>query len=229
MSSKKLNDANFNSEKLNIKEEVDKLRITAKDDDDFEYATLKVFSKIGYSQIPEAIKVADRIKFKKENYRDKYSFLEGDFGFFSIDNWESEDVRKDFLSVYRSHTEKQLYEYYLDKAGIDYKNNDGKLNYDKIYEILKFDIVTPFTGSQEYENEVGAIIKLLELNQNTTLGYPDKLCNSAGMYICPPSDRACEWRKYLKDKKLLKQKHSDIVSFNYGYYLDKVLRYKSLK
>jgi len=226
---KKINDANFNSQKINIQQEVDKLRITAKDDDDFEYDVLKIFSKIGYSQIPDAIKVADKIKFKKENYRDKYSFLEGDFGFFSIENWKSEDVRKDFLSVYQSHTEKQLYEYYLDKAGIDYKNNDGKLNYDKIYEILKFNIVTPFTGSQEYENEVGAIIKLLELNQNTTLGYPDKLCNSAGIYICPPSDRAWEWRKYLKDKKLLKQTHSEIVSFNYGYYLDKVLRYKSLK
>jgi len=67
------------------------------------------------------------------------------------------------------------------------------------------------------------------LNQKTTLGFPDKLCNSAGIYICPPTDRAWEWQKYLIDNKLLKQKHSDIVSFNYGYYLDKVLQYKSLK
>lgn len=225
---KKISGGNFNSQKINIQQEVDKLRITAKDDDDFEYDVLKIFSQIGYSQILEAIKVADKIKFKKENYRDKYSFLKRDFGFFSIDNWEAEDVRRDFLSVYHSHKEKQLYVYYLDKAGIDYKNNDKSLDYDKIYEILKFNILTPFTGSQEYENEVGSIIKLLELNHKTTLGYPDKLCNSAGIYICPPSDRAWEWRKYLKDKKLLKQKHSDIVSFNYGYYLDKVLLYKSL-
>lgn len=225
---KKNFDGNFNSQNIKIQEEVDKLRITAKDDDDFEYGVLKLFSKIGYAQIPEAIKVADKIKFKKESHRDKYSFLERDFGFFSIDNWKLEDVRRDFLSVYNTYNEKQLYEYYLDKSGVDYKNENGNISYDKIYEILKFNIVTPFTGSQELENEVGAIIKLLEINLNTTLGYPDKLCNSSGMYICPPSDRAWEWRKYLKENKLLKEQHSPIVSFNYGYYIDKVLMYRKL-
>jgi hypothetical protein len=225
---KKISDGNFNSQNIKIQEEVDKLRITAKDDDDFEYGVLKLFSKIGYAQIPEAIKVADNIKFKKENYRDKYSFLERDFGFFSIDNWQLEDVRKDFLSVYNTHNEKQLYEYYLDKSEVDYKNENGNISYDKIYEILKFNIVTPFTGSPELENEAGAIIKVLEIDLNTTLGYPDKLCNSSGMYICPPSDRAWEWRKYLKENKLLKEQHSPIVSFNYGYYIDKVLMYRKL-
>ncbi|WP_312825844.1 hypothetical protein [Epilithonimonas sp.] len=226
---KKITNANFNSQKLNIQEEVDKIRITSKDEDDFEYNILNLFSKIGYSQIPEAIKVTDKIKFKNGSFRDKYSFLERDFGFIGIDNWSSEEVRKDFLSVYNSHTETQVYQYYLDKYGIDYKNKDRSLNYDKIYEILKFNIVNPYTGSNIKENEVGAIIKILELNQKTTLGYPDKLCNSAGIYICPPTDRAWEWQKYLNDNKLLKQKHYDVVSFNYGYYLDKVLQYKSLK
>ncbi|SIO48162.1 hypothetical protein SAMN05444409_3902 [Epilithonimonas zeae] len=221
---KKISNANFNSQKINIKDEVDKIRIISKDEDDFRYNILTLFSKIGYSQIPEAIKFADKIKFEKVSFRDKYSFLERDFGFFNIENWNSEEIRKDFLSIYQSHTEKQLYEYYLDKAGVDYKNNDGRINYDKIYEILKFNIIYPYTGSNIKENEVGAIIKILELNEKTRLGYPDKLCNSAGIYICTPTDRAWEWQKYLNDNKLLKQEHSYIVSFNYGYYLDKVVQ-----
>jgi len=32
----------------------------------------------------------------------------------------------------------------------------------------------------------------------------------------------------LKEKKLLKEEHSKIVSFNYGYYVDKVLMYRRI-
>ncbi|BEV04642.1 hypothetical protein [Chryseobacterium gambrini] len=228
ISPQKISGGNFNSEKVDLKDETEKIKVTAKDSDDFEYKILKLFSKVGYSQIPEALQILEKLNFKENSYNNKYSMFERDFGFFVIENWKDKKVRDQFLSVYQSHTEKELYKYYLDLAGIDYKNQDESLDYDKIYEILKFDIVTSFTGSQELENEVGAIVKLLESDQNTTLGYPDKLCNSAGMYICPPSDRAWEWRKYLKDKKLLRKEHSKIVSFNYGYYIDKVLVYREI-
>jgi len=63
---------------------------------------------------------------------------------------------------------------------------------------------------------VYAVIKLLELTHKTTLGYPKKLCNSAGIYGCDVLDRANEWRQYLEDKGLLKEKHDEPVSFNYG-------------
>lgn len=225
---KKTFEGNFNSQQVDLKTESERLRLTAKDNDDFERDILKLFSKIGYSQIPEALQVLENLKFNEKNYRNKYSLFERDFGFFMIKNWKDKKVRDEFLSVYKSHTEQELYRYYLDLAGIDYKNKNGNIDYDKVYEILKFNIVTPFTGSSEFENEVGAVIKLLELDQKTALGYPDKLCNSAGMYICPPSDRAWEWRKYLKEKKLLKEEHSKTVSFNYGYYVDKVLMYRRI-
>lgn len=225
---KKVNSANFNSQYINIKNEIGKITLTQKEQDDFESKVVNLMAKIDYKQIPDAIKTLEKINFDEKNYRSKYTFLERDFGFFLIDNWKSQVVRDNFLSVYNSYNEKQLYTFYLDKAEIDYKNVDGSINYDKVFEILKFNIVTPFTGSQQLDNEVGAIIKLLELEFKTTLGYPNKLCNSAGIYICPPSDRAWEWQKYLEDRHLLKSNHSNIVSFNYGYYLDKVLPYKEI-
>lgn len=223
---KKFNDGNFNSERLDIQKEIDKIRFKQNEQDNFEDAVLHLLAKVNYAQIPEAIKIIDQLKFEEKNYNDKYSFLERDFGFFLIENFKSKEVRDQFLSIYNTHTEQQLYEYYFDMAGVDYKNNEGKLDYHKIYEILKYNHSKLFVGGNQYNNEVAAMIKVLELELKTRLGYPDKLCNSAGMYICPPSERAWEWRKYLEESKLLKQNHSPNVSFNYGYYIDKVVNLK---
>lgn len=226
---KKINDANYNSTILNISDEINKIRLTAKDDDDFERQTLNILAKVGYSQIPNAVKAVDKIKFREIHYRNKYSFLESDYGFFFIENWNSLEERNNFLNIYNSHNEKQLYQYFLDKAEIDYKNTDGNINYDKIFEILKFNTYNSFSGGSESKNEVSSIIKILELEQKTRLGFADKLCNSAGIYGCSPMDRTWEWMKYLENHKLLKQKHANIVSFNYGYYLEKVVPYLNNK
>lgn len=223
----KISEANFNSKRINIEQEIETLRSKSIKQNDFEYNILSLLAKIGYGQIPEAIKNFKKLKFDEKSYRSPYSFLERDYGFFMIKNWKSQEVQDQFLSIYNSHTEKQLYQYYLDKAKIDYKNKEAIIDYDKIFEILKFNIGIPFTGSSLQENEVGSIIKLLELELKTNLNYPDKLCNSAGIYICPPTDRAWEWQRYLIDNNFLKAQHSDIVSFHYGYYLDKVLPYQS--
>jgi hypothetical protein len=62
---------------------------------------------------------------------------------------------------------------------------------------------------------VYAIVKLLELTHNTTLGYSQKFSNSRGVYSCDADDRANEWMQYLVDNKLLKERHDEPVSFRY--------------
>jgi len=143
--------------------------------------------------------------------------MERDWGFFMIDHFDSITTRTAFLKLYNSLTEYQLYAYYLDKAGIDYKNKDSSLNYDKIFELLKYDVVTAFVGGGggKKDNEVYSLIKLLELTFKTTLGYPKKICNSANLYACDSQDRANEWMQYLIDHKLLREEHNPIVSFSY--------------
>lgn len=154
-----------------------------------------------YSQISDAIEEIENYKFENE---DKYAFLENDFGFFNID-FDNKNERKLFLKNYANLTEYQLYSYYLDDAKIDYKNKDNSLNFDKIYDILKYDVVE----NSNPDGPVYSIIKLLEINFKTTLGYPKKLCNSSNHYLCFCHDRANAWMSYLTEKKLLKLNHDE--------------------
>ncbi len=180
-----------------------------------EFNCSKVISKINYEQIPEILNIADKINF--ENYSYQYDFLPIDFGIpIKRGSLENNQVIEEFLENYKKYSEYELYEYYLDKTGIDYKNTDGTLNYDKIYWILKYDVVQAFVGGGGGERDTGiyALIKLLEINFNTRLNYPQKLCNSRDLFGCSPKDRANEWMVFLKEKGLLSFIDSEPRSFN---------------
>lgn len=184
----------------------------------YENEVLKFLSQINYDQIEEALELIKDVKVNTK-WKDKYSFMETDFGFFWIKDFENVKERTEFLKSYHKYSEYELYKYYLSQSGIDYLNEDTSLNYDKIYELLKYDVVVAFVGGGggKRNNEVYALIKLLEIKYKTTLGYPKKVCNSQGSYACYSDDRATEWMQYLIDNKLLKLEHNQPVSFNQKY------------
>lgn len=173
-----------------------------------------LLSQIKYSQIGEALKAIETITIRPY---EKYSFMDRDFGFSFIGNFEEEKTRKEFLSNYEKFSELELYQYYLKDAGIDFVNSNDNLDFDKIYNILKYDINTAFAGGggSTEDNGVYSIIKILELTFKTTLGYPNKLCCSDNMYACDSRGRASEWMNYLEIKNLLKKEHNEPVSFAY--------------
>ncbi|MES2863408.1 MAG: hypothetical protein V4666_04760 [Bacteroidota bacterium] len=191
-------------------------KITNDNTEDYEDAVISILSKISFNQIGEALKLIENIEFKT-TWKNKYSFIEDDFGLFMLNDFTVKENRDEFLSKYNTLSEYDLYSYYLNLAEINYLNNDKSLNYDKIYEILKFNIVTAFVGGGggKRDNEVYSLIKLLELKHKTTLGYPKKLCNSNGTYGCSSDDRAKEWIQFFIDKKLLKIDHNNPISFSY--------------
>lgn len=171
-------------------------------------------AKITYGQLGEALKAIENY-----NYRykwSKYSFLGSDFGFIP-DVYQSKAALDELMKNYSQMTEYELYAYYLAKAGVDFKKADGSLDYDKMYELLKYDVVYAFVGGGggKEDNEVYHVVKLLELTFGTTLGFPHKLCNSSGTWGCDCTDRAAAWMKYMEDKKLLREPHAEPVSFNY--------------
>lgn len=170
-----------------------------------------LLSAVKYSQIPIAFKYLDSFDYDWLNY----SFLKNDFGLLIMDNFFNKKIRKAFIESYSKLSEYQLYAYYLDNAEIDYKNNDQTLNYDKIYELIKYDVVVAFVGGGggTKDNEVYSLIKLLEISFNTTMGFPDKLCECP--YTCNSEDRAKVWMNYLEDNKLLQLKHDTPISFHY--------------
>lgn len=102
-------------------------------------------------------------------------------------------------------------------AKIDFTDSNGKLDFDKIYEILKYDINIALAGGggSTKDNGVYSIIKILELTFEATLGYPDKLCCSDNMYACNSRGRAGEWMNYLEVNNHLKKEHNEPVSFSY--------------
>lgn len=173
-----------------------------------------LLSQIKYSQIGEALNAIENIPIRP--YK-KYSFMPRDFGFSYIGNFEEVKTRKEFLANYEKFNELELYKYYLQNAGIDFTDSNSNLDFDKIYEILKYDINTALAGGggSTKDNGVYSIIKILELTFETTLGYPNKLCCSDNMYACNSRGRAGEWMNYLEISNHLKKEHNEPVSFAY--------------
>ena len=210
----KSNGGNYNSTIKNLREEFFSIVKKYTDSDKRDEKVSELLSKINYHQIGLAMEVIKDYKFKRSD--EKYNFLERDFGFFMTD-FDSRKVRNDFLFYYRAHSEKGMYMHYLALAAIDYTDANHEMDYDKIYELLKYDVVTAFVGGGGgiRDNEVYMIVKLLELKFNTTLGFPVKLCNSNNMYACDSSDRANEWMVFLREKKLLKLPHNAPQSISF--------------
>lgn len=206
-------EGNMDFPEINVKKEIKKITRKVQDTSEKEYTLVVLLAKINYNQIGVALNAIENISFQ-DNWK-KYSFMHRDFGFFMAD-FDTIIGRQEFLTRYNSLSEYELYSAYLDEAGIDYKNLDNSLNYDKIFELLKYDAVVAFAGGggSIQDNEVYSLIKLLELTHGTTLGYPHKLCNSRAMYACSSDDRAKEWMQYIVDNNLLKAEHDEPVSYH---------------
>lgn len=198
-----------------ISSRIDELLLSVNDSSETQNELIEILSMINYNQIDTAISAIENYHFKYNCQ--KYSFVDRDFGLEIVGDLTEDSIRNEFIKIYSNNSEYELYSYYLDLSSIDYKSKNNELDYDKIYEVLKYDVVTAFVGGgggdQDYLTY--SIIKLLELTFNTTLDYPKKLCRSRNMYGCNSRDRAIEWRKYLIDNKLLRKEHNEPVSFTY--------------
>ena len=211
----KINIANMDDTVIDLRDKIRAIKLL-QDDEQREDSLVEILSQINYSQIGIALRDIEDLPFTEYKWR-KYSFMKRDWGLFMTGDFDKKLTRKEFLDLYDKLSEYELYTHYLKKAKIDYKKKDDSLDYDKIYDILKYNIVKAFVGGGggEMDNEVYMIIKILELTHKTTLGYPEKLCNSRGIYGCDSMDRAREWRHYLKENELLKKDHREPVSFKY--------------
>lgn len=211
---KKESDVNKDFEVSNLKSAF--LNLKDNGIEEYEDEVTDLLSKISYNQIEEALELIEDVQFKTK-WKNKYSFINDDFGFFWIKNFDDENEREEFIKSYNRYSEYDFYAYYLNRSAIDYLNEDNSLNYDKIYELLKYDVVTAFVGGGggKKNNETYALIKLLEIKHKTTLGYPKKLCNSKRIYACYADGRVNEWIKFIIDNKLLKLQHNQPVSFSY--------------
>lgn len=173
-----------------------------------------LLAKISYRQIGPALQFLEPVPFA--NAQEKYSFMHSDWGFFLLGNFQEKAARDEFRTLYAQLSEYDLYRHYLNQAGIDYQDAARQLDYDKLYELIKFDSSQALVGGggATDNREVYALLKLLELTFKTTLGFPHKFCNSAHMYHCSLTERTHAWMAYLEQNKLLKRRHIEPVSFS---------------
>lgn len=178
----------------------------------------EIISYTSYDQIPKVLKFLDKTKYGKNKLL--YRFLERDFGFFLIDNYESKSERKRFLKLYKGKSEWELYSCLLDTAGVDYKKVDGSLDFMKIHSILKFDVVEAFVGGGNYVRDFNtyALIKLLQIHFNTRLGYSNKQCRTRQYYGCDNIDNCISWMDYLEENGYVDKTRKYPLSFHHVLY-----------
>jgi hypothetical protein len=170
-----------------------------------------ILSRIKYAEIGTVAAYFDRLS-RKPNYIPT-AFLYKDFGipFF---NAEKEDVSL-LIKNHKEMSEMEFYKFYLKRFGVDFMRVQESLDFSKIHNVLKYEIVAPFTGGgTQRDYFTYGIIKILELHFNNRLDFHEKLNENQSFYTYSASKRATKWMQYLESRKLVKPDPSVPSSFN---------------
>ncbi len=148
--------------------------------------------------------------------KNSFGFLAHDFGLpiYDLDEETSLDT---FIANHKSMSEQALYRHYLKAFGVDFLDKKGRLDFEKIYDMLEFDIVTPFVsrsgGKRDYY--IYGIIKLLEFEFGDRLGFHEKLNENQTFYTFSSAKRAAAWKNFLIERKLVKFIRQPVSSFSH--------------
>ena len=155
-----------------------------------------ILAKISYEDISIILDFIDGLIDKNGN--SDISFLNKDFG---IPIFKFESVKQINLmrKRHQSMSQKEFYIAYLKDFGVDFLLKKHKLDYKKIVEILNYDITYRFVGRGGGHRDyyVYAIIKILEMEFGTSLGYNEKLNEFQTFYKYTSNGRAKDWINYL--------------------------------
>jgi len=163
-----------------------------------------ILSRVDYEELPAVMELVPRLA--EVNGKRPYNFLNRDFGLpiFDID---ARHVIDTFVNRHKRYSQADLYKTYLTEFGLDLVNKDESLDFGHIYSILSYDIVLPFIsgGGNRRDLYTYGVIRLLELTQDTRLGFHEKLNENQLFYSFSASRRAETWAKYLRDEGLVNE------------------------
>jgi hypothetical protein len=162
----------------------------------------QLLGRISYNQISAALALL--LNDKGLDTYSRFHFLKSDFGL-EINSYETAAIRK-LMDDHTRLTEQELYKQTVKQSGMNCLDKKDQLLYSVVYDILKYDVVDAFAGGGggRRDDYVYAVIKLLELQLGTKLGYPPKKCSWKGMNYCDSGDRGLAWMQYLEEKGLVK-------------------------
>ncbi|MCR9286429.1 MAG: hypothetical protein NXI23_03460 [Bacteroidetes bacterium] len=169
-----------------------------------------ILARISFQDLPIVIKYYNELNIVKQ-----YNFLSRDFGL-PVFDLQDPMVQDALLSNYKEKRPFDLYAYYLEEFGVDFKTSTGKLDFNKIYKALQYDIVMPFVGSggKKRDYYTYGLIKLLEMHFQTRLGFHEKLNENQTFYTFNASKRANAWMQYLVKNGWISKPLDSTPSFN---------------
>ncbi|MEM6317613.1 MAG: hypothetical protein AAF960_08075 [Bacteroidota bacterium] len=138
-----------------------------------------------------------------------FLFLNRDFGlpiFDVADEKEAQSILRELQTL----NEFEFYEKYLVDFGLPILNKDQSLDFEKIYQLLTYDLVVPFLGEggKYRDYYVYGLVKLLELHFKTTLGFHPKLNENQTFYTFNSFKRVAAWRTYLVENGLVESRNN---------------------
>ncbi len=173
----------------------------------------EIIATISYSEISNIVTYFDELN--KILGDETFTFFYRDFGlpiFYIKDQKEQEELlnKHQKLSVFA------FYKYYLKEFGVDFLDKNDSLDYNKICDILHFDIISPFVseGGSKRDEYIYGIIRMLEIKFNTRLGFHEKLNEYQTFYTFSSSNRAEAWIGYLQKNNLIDTDKTNPSSFN---------------
>ena len=170
-----------------------------------------ILARVSYEDIGIVASFAERLN-RNINDESPLRFLQTDFGL-PIFSFDKETIEQLIIN-HKRLSPKAFYSFYLKQFGLDLWHTEGGLDYEKIYDILKHESVVAFTGGgTQRDYFTFGVIKLLEFEFDTRLGFHEKLNENQTFYTYNTSKRAAAWRQFLVEKKLVKLVPSVSPSF----------------
>lgn len=160
-------------------------------------------SKIEFPEILVAFSVLKDLQIADKNL---FLFLNRDFGL-PIFKVPTEKDAQRIMNRLSSNNEYEFYEQTLMEFGLPILNKSGTLDFEKIHELLSYDLVVPFLGEGGKYRDfyTYGLVKLLELHFKTTLDFHPKLNENQTFYTFNSYKRVIAWRQYLLDNGLAKK------------------------
>jgi len=160
-------------------------------------------SKIEFPEILVAFPILKDMQIGDKNL---FLFLNRDFGL-PIFNVQTEKEASSIMNRLKNSNEYEFYEQTLVEFGLPIIKESGTLDFEKIYELLSYDLVVPFLGEggKYRDYYTYGLVKLLELHFRTTLDFHPKLNENQTFYTFNSYKRVTAWRKYLLKKGIVKK------------------------
>ncbi|HFC00740.1 MAG TPA: hypothetical protein ENJ53_08045 [Phaeodactylibacter sp.] len=172
-----------------------------------------ILARASYHDIGKIVAIIDQLS-SNQNFQ-PYLFLQKDFGLpiFDLDN---EKTRKGVIAHHQKMTEAAFYSFYLKAFGVDFLTKKNKLDFQKIDNLLQYEVITPFVGGggSHRDQFTYGLVKILELHFDTRLGFHEKLNENQTFYSFTSTKRAAAWRTYLLDNQLVTHDKNTPPSFN---------------